>query len=76
MAERSVSIFYACYSDWGTMGSMVLLSVQTAPRGWRTYGGTGVVVEASVNGRIYCVRIVYGSHRSLGALLWVSASGE
>ena len=32
MAERSVSIFYPCYNDWGTMGSMVLLSVQTARR--------------------------------------------
>jgi glycosyltransferase involved in cell wall biosynthesis len=32
MAERSVSIFYPCYNDWGTMGSMVLLGVQTARR--------------------------------------------
>ena len=32
MAERSVSIFYPCYNDWGTMGSMVLLSVQAARR--------------------------------------------
>ena len=30
MAERSVSVFYPCYNDWGTMGSMVLLTVQTA----------------------------------------------
>lgn len=29
MAERSVSIFYPCYNDWGTMGSMVLLTMQT-----------------------------------------------
>lgn len=28
----SVSIFYPCYNDWGTMGSMILLSVQTAER--------------------------------------------
>lgn len=29
---KSVSIFYPCYEDWGTMGSMVLLSAQTAER--------------------------------------------
>ncbi len=29
---KSVSIFYPCYEDWGTMGSMVLLTVQTAER--------------------------------------------
>lgn len=28
----SVSIFYPCYNDWGTMGSMILLTVQTAER--------------------------------------------
>lgn len=28
----SVSIFYPCYNDWGTMGSMVLLTLQTAER--------------------------------------------
>jgi glycosyltransferase involved in cell wall biosynthesis len=27
---RSVSIFYPCYNDWGSMGSMVLLTLQTA----------------------------------------------
>ncbi len=32
MAERSVSIFYPCYNDWGTMGSMVLLTMQTVRR--------------------------------------------
>ena len=32
MSERSVSIFYPCYNDWGTIGSMVLLTVQTAER--------------------------------------------
>lgn len=26
----SVSIFYPCYNDWGTMGSMVLITIQTA----------------------------------------------
>lgn len=26
----SVSIFYPCYNDWGSMGSMVLLTIQTA----------------------------------------------
>ena len=26
----SLSIFYPCYQDWGTMGSMVMLTVQTA----------------------------------------------
>src|SRR5690606_39468525 len=30
--SKSVSMFYPCYQDWGTMGSMVLLSVQTAER--------------------------------------------
>ncbi|MCH8203622.1 MAG: glycosyltransferase family 2 protein [Candidatus Hydrogenedentes bacterium] len=29
---KSVSIFYPCYQDWGTMGSMVLFTVQTAER--------------------------------------------
>lgn len=33
MSERtSISIFYPCYNDWGTMGSMVMLTVQTAER--------------------------------------------
>ncbi len=30
--SKSVSIFYPCYHDWGTMGSMVLLTVSTAER--------------------------------------------
>lgn len=30
MKETSVSIFYPCYNDWGTMGSMVLLTLRTA----------------------------------------------
>lgn len=29
-ARPTVSIFYPCYNDWGSMGSMVLLTVQTA----------------------------------------------
>ncbi|MCH8037941.1 MAG: glycosyltransferase family 2 protein, partial [Proteobacteria bacterium] len=29
---KSVSIFYPCYQDWGTMGSMVLFTVETAER--------------------------------------------
>lgn len=32
MARHSVSIFYPCYNDWGSMGSMVLLTIQTAER--------------------------------------------
>ncbi len=32
MAERSVSIFYPCYNDWGTMGSMALFTIATAER--------------------------------------------
>ncbi len=32
MKKPSVSVFYPCYNDWGTMGSMVLLTVQTAER--------------------------------------------
>lgn len=32
MAEQSVSIFYPCYNDWGTMGSMLLLTTQTIKR--------------------------------------------
>lgn len=32
MSEHSVSIFYPCYNDWGTMGSMILLTVQTAEK--------------------------------------------
>ncbi|MCH7958509.1 MAG: glycosyltransferase family 2 protein [Candidatus Hydrogenedentes bacterium] len=31
-APHSVSIFYPCYNDWGTMGSMVLLTLQTAEK--------------------------------------------
>ena len=30
MAKHSVSVFYPCYNDWGTMGSMVLLTLRTA----------------------------------------------
>ena len=30
MTKPTVSIFYPCYNDWGTMGSMVLLTIQTA----------------------------------------------
>ncbi len=30
MPSRSVSIFYPCYNDWGTMGSMILFSVRAA----------------------------------------------
>jgi len=32
MGNLSVSIFYPCYNDWGTMGSMVMLTIQTARR--------------------------------------------
>lgn len=32
MANESVSIFFPCYNDWGTMGSMVLLTIQTAEK--------------------------------------------
>lgn len=32
MSKHSVSIFYPCYNDWGTMGSMILLTIQTAKR--------------------------------------------
>lgn len=32
MAKASVSIFYPCYNDWGTMGSMVMLTIRTAER--------------------------------------------
>jgi len=32
VAEKSVSIFYPCYNDWGTMGSMLLLTTQTVDR--------------------------------------------
>jgi len=28
----AVSIFYPCYNDWGTMGSMIMFTVQTAER--------------------------------------------
>jgi len=30
--SASVSIFYPCYNDWGTMGSMVMLTIDTAER--------------------------------------------
>ncbi|MBI2424700.1 MAG: glycosyltransferase family 2 protein [Candidatus Hydrogenedentes bacterium] len=32
MTELSVSIFYPCYNDWGTMGSMVLFTLETAEK--------------------------------------------
>lgn len=32
MTPPGVSIFYPCYQDWGTMGSMVLLTIRTAER--------------------------------------------
>lgn len=32
MSKPSVSIFYPCYNDWGSMGSMVLMTIQTAER--------------------------------------------
>ncbi len=32
MAKHSVSVFYPCYNDWGTIGSMVLFTVRTARR--------------------------------------------
>lgn len=32
MEKHSVSIFYPCYNDWGTIGSMVLLTIETAER--------------------------------------------
>lgn len=30
--SKSVSIFYPCYNDWGTMGSMVMLTMETAEK--------------------------------------------
>jgi glycosyltransferase involved in cell wall biosynthesis len=30
--KYSVSVFYPCYNDWGTMGSMVLFTMRTAER--------------------------------------------
>ena len=30
MKPLAVSIFYPCYNDWGTMGSMVMLTIRTA----------------------------------------------
>jgi len=32
MAQTSVSIFFPCYNDWGTMASMVMLTIRTAER--------------------------------------------
>jgi glycosyltransferase involved in cell wall biosynthesis len=32
MGAKTVSIFYPCYNDWGTMGSMILLTLATADR--------------------------------------------
>ncbi|HOZ45332.1 MAG TPA: glycosyltransferase family 2 protein [Candidatus Hydrogenedentes bacterium] len=32
MSKYAVSIFYPCYNDWGTMGSMVLMTHQTAQK--------------------------------------------
>lgn len=32
MTKPSVSVFYPCYNDWGTMGSMVLFTLETVRR--------------------------------------------
>ncbi len=32
MPKHAVSIFYPCFNDWGTIGSMVLLTIETAQR--------------------------------------------
>ena len=32
MGKTSVSIFFPCYNDWGTMASMVMLTIRTAER--------------------------------------------
>ena len=32
MAEDSVSVFYPCYNDWGTMASMVVLTLRTVKK--------------------------------------------
>ncbi len=32
MSQLSVSVFFPCYNDWGTMGSMILLTMRSAER--------------------------------------------
>ncbi len=50
----SVSIFYPFYNDWGTMGSMVLLTLQTAERLGLDYDVT-VVNDGSYGPQNECV---------------------
>jgi len=68
MSERSVSIFYPCYNDWGTIGSMVLLTVQTADRLGLEYDVTIVddgsgehtqAVLAEIEHRFPVVRVIH-----------------
>jgi len=65
---KSVSVFYPCYEDWGTMGSMVLLTVRTAERAGLDYDitlvddGSGPQTQevlAEIEKRFPQVRVVH-----------------
>lgn len=79
MKPPSVSIFYPCYQDWGTMGSMVLFSIETAERLGLDYDIT-IVDDGSnehthellrnLEARFPQVKVVYHEHnRGYGGAL-------
>lgn len=79
MSNPSVSIFYPCYQDWGTMGSMVLFSIETAERLGLDYDIT-IVDDGSnahthellrhIERRFPQVRVIYHEHnRGYGGAL-------
>lgn len=79
-ARPSVSIFYPFYNDWGTMGSMVLVTLQTAERLGLDYdfhivndgsfGPQNEAVLAAIAGRFPQVQIVtHEKNRGYGGAL-------
>ena len=79
LARPGVSIFYPCYDDWGTMGSMVLLTLQTVERLGIDYDltivddGSNEHTQALLNeisARFPQVRIIqHGKNRGYGGAL-------
>jgi glycosyltransferase involved in cell wall biosynthesis len=67
----SVSIFYPCYNDWGTIGSMVLLTVQTAEALNLDYdltivddgsGENTIALLQEIEKRFPSIRVIYHEH--------------
>jgi len=79
MNRASVSVFYPCYEDWGTMGSMVLLTIRTAERLDLEYDltlvddGSGPHTQdllAEIEARFPAVNIIHhGKNRGYGGVL-------